>query len=161
VSLWSTREDRTKLLFAGLRVMMGGIFLAVWSFNLRNGYYSPHGWAHFVGHYADTTTVATYASFLKSVMIPHANIAARGQFVLELAVALGLLAGLLTPVVGLLGSIFQLNLLVATSGTTDWPGTYIIMCLLLAAIALAQAGRTWGLDASLAQRRSRPRLPVY
>lgn len=161
MSLWTTREERSKLLFAGLRVMMGGIFLAVWSFNLGHGYYSPHGWAHFVRHYADTTTYSFYASFLRHVMIPQAAVAARAQFVTELAVGVFLVAGLLTPVVGLLGAVFQLNLLVATSGTTDWPGTYIIMCLLLAAIALAQAGRTLGVDARLARRRPRPRLPVY
>ncbi len=161
MSLWTPREARSELLFAGLRVMMGAIFLAVWSYNLQHGYYSPHGWAAFVGHYADTTTYGAYRSFLIHVMIPHAAIAARAQFFTELVVGLFLIGGLVTPVVGLLGSIFQLNLLFATSGTKDWPGTYIIMCLLLAAIALAQAGRTWGLDARLARRRPHPRPPIY
>jgi uncharacterized membrane protein YphA (DoxX/SURF4 family) len=161
VSLWSTRERRTELMMACLRILMGAIFLAVWSFNLQKGFYSPHGWAHFVSNYARTTTFGPYRSFLDSVMIPNAAIAARGQFVMELIVGSFLILGLFTPVVGLLGAVFQLNLLVATSGTTDWPGTYIIMAALLLAIALSQSGRTIGLDARLARRRPDPRLPVY
>jgi uncharacterized membrane protein YphA (DoxX/SURF4 family) len=161
MSLWSPREHRATLLFAGLRILMGLIFLAVWSDNLRKGFYGTNGWADFVGHYADTTKLGAYASFLNDVMIPNAAVAAKSQFVLELIVGVFLVLGLLTPVVGLLGAIFQLNLLVATSGTSDWPGTYIIMCLLLAAIAVAQAGRTVGLDARLADRRPHPRVPVY
>ena len=41
VKLWATRETRTELLMACLRVLMGAIFLAVWSDNLIKGYYSP------------------------------------------------------------------------------------------------------------------------
>ena len=72
MSLWSTRVRRTELMMACLRILMGVIFLAVWSFNLQKGFYSPHGWAHFVGNYARTTTFGPYRSFLDSVMIPNA-----------------------------------------------------------------------------------------
>jgi uncharacterized membrane protein YphA (DoxX/SURF4 family) len=161
MSLWSARETRSELLLAGLRILMGVIFLAVWSYNLQKGFYSPHGWAHFVQHYADTTTSGPYRTFLNHVMIPNAAITARAQFTLELIVGGCLVLGLFTPVVGLLGAGFQLNLLIATSGTTDWAGTYIIMFALLLAIALGQAGRTLGADARFAKRRPHPRLPVY
>jgi len=76
--------------------------------------------------------------------------------VVELVVfGLFLVLGLFTPVSGLLAAGFQLNLLIATSGTNEWPGTYIIMCLLLVAIALSQSGRTLGLDALLVKRVAR------
>jgi uncharacterized membrane protein YphA (DoxX/SURF4 family) len=158
---WSTRERRSELLLACLRILMGVIFLAVWSFNLQKGFYSPHGWAHFVQHYADTTTFGPYRTFLNDVMIPNAAVVARAQFVLELVVGSFLVLGIFTPVAGLLAAGFQLNLLIATSGTTDWPGTYIIMFVLLLAIALGQSGRTLGVDARFAKRRPHPRLPVY
>jgi uncharacterized membrane protein YphA (DoxX/SURF4 family) len=162
VKLWATRETRTELLMTCLRVVMGVIFLSVWSFNLSNGYYSAHGWAHFVQHYADTTKVAIYADLLNKVMIPHAALFGPGQFVVEFFVfGLFLVLGLFTPVSALLASLFQLNLLVATSGTKDWPGTYIIMAALLLAVSLSQAGRTLGLDALFARRNPHPRLPVY
>ena len=162
MSLWTTRESRSELLLACLRILMGVIFLAVWSFNLRKGFYSPSGWAHFVQHYADTTTFGPYRTLLNDVLIPNAAIAARAQFAMESVVfGLFLVLGVFTPLSGLLAAGFQLNLLIATSGTTDWPGTYIIMFTLLLAIALGQSGRTLGVDARFAKRRPHPRLPVY
>jgi uncharacterized membrane protein YphA (DoxX/SURF4 family) len=159
---WRTREVRSKLMLAFLRALLGVIFLSVFSYNLSKGYYSPHGWAHFVQRYADTSTVAPYRAFLHHVMIPNAAIAARSQFALELIVGVCLLIGLFTPVVALLGMIFQLNLLVATSGiSTEWPGTYISLAAMLLAVAVSQAGRTLGADARLARRDPRPRLPLY
>ena len=41
MKLWATRETRSELLLACLRVLMGAIFLAVWSDNLIKGYYTP------------------------------------------------------------------------------------------------------------------------
>ena len=162
MSLWGTRESRNELLLACLRIMMGAIFLAVWSDNLIKGLYSPSGWADFVQHYADTTRVSPFADLLNNVMIPNSWIFAYGQFAIEFVVfGLFLVLGVFTPVSGLLAAGFQLNLLVATSGTGEWPGTYIIMCLLLVAIALGQSGRTLGVDARFAKRRPHPRLPVY
>ncbi len=160
--LWATRESRGELMLAFLRIVMGVIFLAVWSDNLIKGFYSAHGWAHFVQHYADTTKVAPYAWVLNHVLIPHAALVAPAQFTIELVVfGLFLVLGVFTPVSGLLAAGFQLNLLVATSGTTDWPGTYIVMAALLVAAALSQSGRTLGVDALLARRNPHPRLPVY
>jgi len=162
VSLWSTRESRSELLLACLRIMMGAIFLAVWSDNLIKGFYSPGGWADFVQHYADTTKVGIYATVLNDYLIPNSWLFAYGQFAVEFVVfGLFLVLGIFTPVAGLLAAGFQLNLLIATSGTTDWPGTYIIMFVLLVAIALGQSGRTLGVDARFAKRRPHPRLPVY
>jgi uncharacterized membrane protein YphA (DoxX/SURF4 family) len=162
VKMWATRETRSELMLACLRVVMGAIFLAVWSDNLIKGYYSPSGWADFVQHYADTTKVGLYADLLNSVMIPNSTVFAYGQFTVEFVVfGLFLVLGLFTPVSALLAALFQLNLLVATSGTTDWPGTYIVMAALLLAVSLSQAGRTLGLDARLARRDPHPRLPVY
>ena len=162
MSLWSTREGRNELLLACLRIMMGVIFLAVWSDNLIKGFYSPSGWADFVQNYADTTKVSLFADMLNNVMIPNSWVFAYGQFAIEFVVfGLFLVLGVFTPVSGLLAAGFQLNLLVATSGTGEWPGTYIIMFVLLVAIALAQSGRTLGVDARFAKRGPHPRWPVY
>ncbi len=155
------REHRAYLALAFLRVLMGVIFLAVWGDNLAKGLYSGSGWHTFVGHYAATTRIGVYGSFLRHVMLPHAGLVAPGQLVVELLVGSCLVLGLFTPLVGLLGCLFQLNLLVATSGTKDWPGTYIALAAICLVVAVTQAGRTLGLDARLARRRPHPRLPVY
>jgi uncharacterized membrane protein YphA (DoxX/SURF4 family) len=163
MSLWNTRESRSELMLACLRIVMGAVFLAVWSDNLVKGYYSADGWAAFVQKYADTTKVGVYGRILNDVLIPNSAVFAYGQFAVEFVVfGLFLVLGVFTPVSGLLAAGFQLNLLVATSGIpTEWPGTYIIMCLLLVAVALSQSGRTLGADALLARRNPHPRLPVY
>ena len=112
--------------------------------------------------YADTTRVGFYADILNDIVIPNAALFSYGQLVTELIVmGLFLLVGLFTPVAGLVGAAFQFNLLLATSGTGEWPGTYVIMALLLVAVALSQSGRTLGVDAALAARTPRPKLPVY
>jgi hypothetical protein len=54
------------LALAGLRVMMGLVFLAVWADNLRKDLYTPDGWADFVQGYADTTEFGLYADLLTS-----------------------------------------------------------------------------------------------
>jgi uncharacterized membrane protein YphA (DoxX/SURF4 family) len=162
VKLWATRETRSELMLAGLRVLMGVIFLAVWADNVAKGFYSPDGWADFVQVYADTTKVGLYADLLESVMIPNAALFAYGQLAIEFVVfGLFLVLGLFTPPSALLGALFQLNLLIATSGTGEWPGTYILMVALLLAVGISQSGRTLGLDALLARRRPHPRLPIY
>jgi uncharacterized membrane protein YphA (DoxX/SURF4 family) len=162
MSFWKTRERRSELLLAFLRIMMGAIFLAVWADNLRKGLYTPDGWADFVQNYANTTKSVVYADLLKEWMIPNSWFFAYGQLVFEFVVfGLFLVLGVFTPVSGLLAAGFQLNLLVATSGTGEWPGTYIIMFVLLIAIALAQSGRTLGADALLARRNPHPLLPIY
>ncbi len=155
------RERRAYLALACLRTLMGAIFLAVWGDNLAKGLYSGSGWHGFVAGYAATTKVGVYGSFLRQVMLPHASLIAPGQLVVELLVGACLVLGLFTPVAGLLGGLFQLNLLVATSGTKDWPGTYIALAAICLVVAVSQSGRTLGLDALLARRRPRPRLPVY
>ena len=162
MSLWSPREQRSDLLLACLRIMMGAIFVAVWSFNLRKGFYSPHGWAHFVQHYADTTVSGPLRHVPEQRDDPQRRDHVAGTVRTRAhRRPLPRSWGSSRRSSGSSVPLFQLNLLVATSGTTDWPGTYIIMCLLLLAIALSQSGRTLGLDARLARRRPHPRLPVY
>jgi uncharacterized membrane protein YphA (DoxX/SURF4 family) len=142
--------------------MMGALFLAVWAENLGKGLYTPDGWADFVQNYADTTKVGIYATVLNDYLIPNSTLFAYGQLAIEFVVfGLFLLLGVFTPVSGLLAAGFQLNLLVATSGTGEWPGTYFVMFVLLVAVALGQAGRTIGMDERFARRQPHPRLPVY
>jgi len=52
------------------------------------------------------------------------------------------------------------QLLVATSGTTDWPGTYIALAAICLVVAVSQSGRTLGLDARLASVAT-PAAAVY
>jgi uncharacterized membrane protein YphA (DoxX/SURF4 family) len=162
MNVGSGRARRIGLVLAALRVFFGALFLAVWADNLHKGLYSPGGYAGFVGQYGDTTVFGFMAYFIKHIVIPHAAIFARGQMVVELAfIALPLLAGFLTPIAGIVAAGFSLNLLLSSWGSGEWQGVYLMMLAISLTVVLTQSGRTLGVDALLARREPRPKLPIY
>lgn len=157
------RERRQGFLLALLRILMGGMFVAVWAENLRKGLYTPDGYRDFITDLAKQTDVIWYGDFILDVVAPNAALFAYGQLVLELVVmGLFLLAGFLVPVSALIAAGFSTNLLLASWGVSgEWQGTYVMMIAILLAVAIGQAGRTLGVDARLAKKNPKPRLPVY
>jgi uncharacterized membrane protein YphA (DoxX/SURF4 family) len=163
MSTSADREHRQAVVLALLRVFMGGMFLSVWADNLQKDLYTPDGYRTFVSHLASETDLTWYGDFIQRVVVPHAAAFAYGQLVVELVVmGLFLVAGFLTPVSGLVAAGFSVNLLLASWGVPgEWQGTYLMMIGIALAVSVTQAGRTLGVDARLARRRPRPRLPVY
>jgi uncharacterized membrane protein YphA (DoxX/SURF4 family) len=157
----ATRQDRGLVALAGLRIVVGLIFLTTWSANLAKGFYSPSGYAGYLRGYVQHGKLHFYGTILNTYVIPHAAIMARVQFFLELVVfGVFITLGFLTPVSSILAAGFFLNLLLASYGL-DWPGTYVALMALTLAVAFSQSGRTLGVDALLARRNPKPRLPVY
>ena len=145
-----------------LRILMGAIFAAVWIENLSKGFYTPDGYADFLRSFTDGASLGFYKTFIDEVVIPNAGVFAYVQLVVEFVVmGVFLMAGLLTPVAGIIATGFSLNLLLASLGTGEWPGTYLLMVAVTLALAVGQAGRVWGVDGLLARRRRHPRLPLY
>lgn len=158
----STLETRRGITLALLRILIGGIFLAVWTDNLLKGFYSPDGYADFLRAYTDGASLGFYKAFIDGFVIPNAAFFAYAQLLVELVVmGLFLLAGFLTPLAGIVAAGFSLNLLLASLGTAEWPGSYLMMIAISLAVAVTQAGRTWGVDRLLMKRRPDPRIPVY
>jgi len=157
------RVRRMSMVLALLRILMGGMFVAVWAENLRKDLYTPDGYRDFVTDLAQQTDITWYGDFILEFVAPNAAVFAYGQLVLELVVmGLFLLAGFLTPVSAVVSAGFSLNLLLASWGVPgEWQGTYVMMIAILLAVAVGQAGRTLGIDARLARKNPRPRLPVY
>ena len=154
--------DRRARVLALVRIFLGVLFIATWIENLAKGLYGGQKYADFVQGYADTTWVPGMSWFIESVVVPNAGLFSKGQMVVELVVMGVFLAiGLFTPVSGLVAAGFGLNLLLASRGSGEWWGTYGMLVVLSLAVAVTQSGRTWGIDARLARRRPRPRLPVY
>ena len=152
---------RTRTLVALLRAFMGLIFLVAWASNLSKGLYGD-GFIPFVQGWAQGTSVTFYGDLLEKVVIPNADFFRYFQLVTEfLVMGVFLFVGFLTPVAALVAGGFTLNLLMASYGTGEWPGTYLIMLAVLAVVGIAQAGRVLGLDGILARRNPSPRLPVY
>lgn len=157
------RAPRMGLVLALLRMLMGAMFVAVWTENLRKDLYTPDGYREFITDLAKQTDITWYGDFIRDVVAPNAAVFAYGQLVLELVVMGGfLLAGFLTPLSALISAGFSLNLLLASWGVPgEWQGTYVMMIAILLAVAVGQAGRTLGIDARLARKNPKPRLPVY
>jgi uncharacterized membrane protein YphA (DoxX/SURF4 family) len=159
----SDRERRQSFVLALLRILMGALFITVWAENLRKDLYTPDGYRDFVTDLAEQTDVTWYGDFILDVVAPNAALFAYGQLVLESVVmGLFLLAGFLVPVSALIAAGFSTNLLLASWGVPgEWQGTYVMMIAILLAVAIGQAGRTLGVDARLARKNPKPRLPVY
>jgi uncharacterized membrane protein YphA (DoxX/SURF4 family) len=159
----NAHERRQGLVLALLRILMGGMFIAVWSENLRKDLYTPDGYRDFITGLADKTDVTFYGGFIRDVVAPNAALFAYGQLTVELVVmGVFLLVGFLTPVSALVAAGFSVNLLLANWGVPgEWQGTYVMMIAILLAVAVTQAGRTLGVDAWLARKKPKPRLPVY
>lgn len=157
------RARRISVVLALLRILMGAIFVAVWTENLRKDLYTPDGYREFITDLAQQTDVTWYGDFILEFVAPNAAVFAYGQLGLELVLMGGfLLAGFLTPVSALISAGFSLNLLLASWGVPgEWQGTYVMMIAILLAVAVGQAGRTLGIDARLARKNPKPRLPVY
>jgi uncharacterized membrane protein YphA (DoxX/SURF4 family) len=157
------RARRMSFVLALLRILMGAMFVAVWAENLRKDLYTPDGYRDFITDLAQQTDITWYGDFILEFVAPNAAVFAYGQLVLELVVmGLFLLAGFLTPVSALVSAGFSLNLLLASWGVPgEWQGTYVMMIAILLAVAVGQAGRTLGIDARLARKNPKPRLPAY
>lgn len=154
-------DRRTRTLVALLRAFMGLIFLVTWASNLSKGLYGE-GFVPFVQEWAGGTSVTFYGDLLEKVVVPNADFFRYFQLVTEfLVMGLFLFIGFLTPVAALVAGGFTLNLLLASYGTGDWPGTYLIMLAVLAVVGISQAGRVLGVDGLLARRNPSPRLPIY
>jgi hypothetical protein len=156
-------DGRRRLALVAARVFMGGLFISVWGDNLRSGKYWTAGYARFVHHYAIHTHLGFYRQFMEHVVIPHANVFSKVQLVAEIAViGVPLLIGLCSPVAGVAAAGFALMVGLAAVGTPgEWAGTYAMLLLLPLMVVVGQAGRTLGVDALLARKNPRPRIPAY
>jgi uncharacterized membrane protein YphA (DoxX/SURF4 family) len=145
---------------AGLRILVGLVFLTSWASNLFQGFYTPDGLqTFFTKIYPQAENpLAFYAAFINSVILPIRSVFAPFQMVTEGLMAVGLLVGAFTPFFSLAGIFFLLNTFLATLGH-DWPWSYILPMGILVVTFFTQAGRALGVDAFFLKRYgSRSRL---
>ena len=82
----------------------------------------------------------------------HAAMAAPGQAVTEISLGILLVIGLFTRPVAFVAFLFLTSLWVSEWGTA-WIWELLVPVLASLGLAIGRAGRTWGVDALLAQRR--------
>ena len=154
-------EPKTPLSWVALlRILMGVLFLTTWGSNLYQGFYTPDGLQVFFTEVfpQSENPLGFYAAFVNGVILPVRGVFAPFQLITELLLGLFLLIGFLTPWTSAAAAFFILNTFLATLGH-DWPWSYVTILGILFVVFWTRAGRSLGVDARLATRRSKPPLP--
>src|SRR5216684_5222 len=98
----------------------------------------------------DRPAFPAVASFFKSVVLPNFTFFGYMTFVVELALGLGLLLGLLTRLAGIGGFLWQVNIAVGAFNVPgEWYWIWVLLTMPQFCFAVLAAGRVWGLDAIL------------
>ena len=158
---WDTSAPRMPL--AWLRIALGLMLVTTSWENSRKGLYTGPGFRHFVeGYLIPGNTLGWYRAFLQNVVIPNAQWFAVFQGIVEPLIGLLLLVGLFTPLAAAGSAVFTFNLLLGWWGNPDeWIWAYVFLVLISAAVGLARAGRSLGVDRYLAQRFPDVTLPLW
>ena len=154
-----TREIRQlRTAVALLRITLGVIILATWYGNLRDGLYTAEGLTGFFNWLFDAqngnaSTLGFYKSFLDTAVAPIAGVFAIFQMIAELIMGLALLLGVLTRLFSLAAMFFFANLFLSYFGGHEWIWVYVLLFVSALAVFWAAAGRRWGIDQKLVERR--------
>jgi uncharacterized membrane protein YphA (DoxX/SURF4 family) len=135
-----------------VRVTIGAMLVSVFFENLGKGLYTPAGYAGLVNYYI---THGHSPAVWKSVMAlaaSHAAMAAPMQALTEIGLGILLVIGLLTRPAAFVAFLYLGSLWVSEWGTS-WIWELLVPVLASLGVAVGRAGRAWGVDALLAQRR--------
>ena len=158
----ATQAQNATLSFAGqpdaanglalVRITIGAMFVWVFFENLGKGGYTPAGYAGVINYYIKMSHSPAAWKWVMGVMASHAAMVAPMQAATEISLGILLLIGLLTRPAALVAFLFLASLWVSEWGTA-WIWELLVPVLASLALAVGRAGRTWGVDARLAQRR--------
>ena len=106
-----------------------------------------------VAEFAADNPVGWYKAFLQQTVLPHAKLFATLQAVGEVVVGVGLVLGLFTGLVALIGLVLSLNYGLATQWMTfGQQGFHVLLITSMVIFLVTGAGRRWGLDQLLLPR---------
>jgi uncharacterized membrane protein YphA (DoxX/SURF4 family) len=135
-----------------VRVTIGAMLVWVFFENLGKGLYTPSGYANLIHYYIQHSHSPAVWKAVMASAANHAAIAAPMQAVTEISFGVLLVIGLLTRPVAFLTFLYLGSLWVSEWGTA-WIWELLVPVLASLGVAIGRAGRTWGIDARLAQRR--------
>ena len=141
-----------------VRVTIGAMFVSVFFENLGKGLYTPAGYAGLIHYYIEKGHSPALWKAVMAQAASHAAMAAPMQAVAEISFGVLLVIGLLTRPVAFVASLYLASLWMSEWGTA-WIWELLVPVLALLGVAIGSAGRTWGLDGWLAQRR--PNAPWW
>jgi len=135
-----------------VRVTIGAMFVSVFFENLAKGLYTPAGYAGLINYYIKQSHSPAVWKAVMGMAASHAAMAAPLQAVTEISLGVLLLIGLLTRPAAFVAFLYLGSLWVSEWGTS-WIWELLVPLLAALAVAVGRAGRRWGIDALLAQRR--------
>jgi uncharacterized membrane protein YphA (DoxX/SURF4 family) len=135
-----------------VRVTIGAMFVWVFFENLGKGLYTPRGYADLIKHYIDAGHAPAAWKAIMGLAANQAAIAAPMQALTEISLGILLVIGLLTRPAALVAFLFLGSLWISEWGTA-WIWELLVPMLASLGLAIGRAGRRWGVDARLAQRR--------
>ena len=141
-----------------VRLTIGAMFVSVFFENLGKGLYTPGGYAGLIHYYIEKGHSPALWKAVMEQAASHAAIAAPMQAMLEISLGVLLILGLLTRPVAFVAFLYLGSLWMSEWGTA-WIWELLVPVLASLGLAIGSAGRAWGVDAWLAQRR--PNAPWW
>lgn len=134
-----------------VRLIIGAMFVSVFFENLGKGLYRPAGYAGLINYYITHDHAPAAWKAVMGFMASHAAMVAPMQGLTEISLGVLLIIGLLTRPVAFVAFGFLASLWLSELGTS-WIWELLVPVVGALALSVGQAGRTWGIDAWLAQR---------
>ncbi|MCA9924961.1 MAG: hypothetical protein KC419_13185 [Anaerolineales bacterium] len=160
----SNEAQNRQTAVALLRITLGVIILVTWYGNVKSGIYTADGLTGFFNWLFDSngngSSLGWYKAFLDSAIVPIAGAFGAMQLVGELLLGLALLLGAFTRLFGVIGMFFFANLFLSYFGGHEWIWTYVLLFMSSLTVFLSSAGRVWGVDQWLLQKRSNSKLAL-
>src|SRR5437588_3174100 len=135
-----------------VRLTIGVMFVWVFFENLGKGLYTPAGYAGLINHYIKAGHSPAAWKAMMGLAASHAASAAPMQAVTEISLGILLVIGLLTRPAAFVAFLFLGSLWISEWGTS-WIWELLVPVLASLGLAIGRAGRKWGVDAWLSQRR--------
>src|ERR1700757_5270358 len=157
----ATQPQSTRVSFAGqpnaanglalVRMTIGAMFVWVFFENLGKGAYTPAGYAGVINYYIKAGHSPAAWKWFRGLVVSPGAVAVPIQGATEISLGILLVIGLLTRPAALIAFLFLASLWVSEWGTS-WIWELLVPVLASLGLAVGRAGRTWGVDAWLAQR---------
>src|SRR5215831_9579063 len=135
-----------------VRLTIGAMFVGVFFENLGKGLYTRAGYAGLINYYIKASHSPAAWKALMALAATHAAMSAPLQAMTEISLGILLVVGLLTRPAAFVAFLFLASLWVSEWGTA-WIWELLVPMLASLGLAVGRAGRIWGVDALLAQRR--------
>jgi uncharacterized membrane protein YphA (DoxX/SURF4 family) len=137
---------------AVVRLTIGAMFMWVFFENLGKGLYTPAGYAGLISYYINHGHSPAAWKAVMGLAASHAAMAAPVQGLTEISLGILFVIGLLTRPAAFVAFLFLGSLWISEWGTA-WIWELLVPVLACLALAIGRAGRKWGVDAWLSERR--------